>query len=218
MDNQTTERDYARKMRLEHWQACIRVMEDSMREGLLRVNLRSYAAPWPEAVANNPAIWKRLAEEWRQGNLLLWGVNGVGKSALARNLLALALMRTKQPWACVADISATDFAVRLCRMEQSKAFERIKRVPTLLIDDLDKAPWAPYSLSMLLEFIDYRSENNLATIATANMQEFALQEVFEKARPENISTAIAIVSRFKHGYQGIRMEGRDLRTLPKKGS
>lgn len=195
-------------------------MWDSVREGILRVDLTSYASPWPEAVANNPAVWKRLREEWKGScNLLLWGVNGVGKSALSRYLLAQAMHRRKTPYpGCVADVSATDFAFRLCQFEQSKLFERIKRAGVLLLDDMDKAPWAPRSLSMLLEVIDWRAENNMPTIATANMQEFALQEVFEKARPENLSTAVAIVSRFKHGYQDIYMEGGDLRTLPKRRS
>lgn len=217
MNIEEAEADYARRIRDAHWADCQRLMDEMAREGLLRVNLRSYATPWPEAVANNPVIWKRLRDEWRDGNLLMWGVNGVGKSALARYLLVQHMHRLPNPWAgCIADVSAIDFAARACRLEHTKLFDRIKRATVLLIDDMDKAPWAPYSLAMLLEVIDYRAENDKPTIATANMQEFALQEVFEKARPENIATAVAIVSRFKHGYQDIQMQGRDLRTLPKK--
>lgn len=200
------------------WQRCREVMRDLRAAGYLRVDLEPYAKPWKVAIENNPEAWS-LAKTWRRadGNVILLGWNGVGKSALCRRLLFGDLWASQNPgeWS-IADISGTAFMQRFCGFEATARFDRLAGCGVLYIDDLDKAEWTPRALSLLLELVDLRVENGRPILMTANMPERNIKKMFADARPENGATAIALYDRLMQRGQTHWMEGRNLRELSAK--
>lgn len=180
--------------------------------GLTKVKLGSRTSRVREAESKeqNPVAWK-VVDSWKaQENLYIYGPNGVGKTFLARELLR----RHARQFELVAETDIRQIRSGfLAYGEPRELYEKLKQVPLLLIDDIDKGIDERSALTAIFDLLDARySEGKGArrTIVTTNVAREALFERMKKIIDGNSSLACGVFERMKP-YIPVHMSGKSLR-------
>lgn len=163
----------------------------------------------PEYMESRVDLWE-WAKAWTPKSESGWfyGDKGTGKTYLARCILNAQFDAGHS----VAELPAIEFSQMADRKFYGwhKKLEAYSKVQVLLIEDIDKAEWAPRGLSALFGILDTRCNDKHRTLVTTNATvEFCIG-VWRKACGDNKSLPGTITDRLKP-IRRIEMVGETLR-------
>lgn len=174
-----------------------KVFLDGLQEAELTVsNLRKLQRSEPAVEALNPNSWS-YARSWkRDENLYIHGPNGTGKSFMARHLLK----KVAYGFEDVAETNMRTLPAMFRRFDQGGGIvDTWKRVPVLLIDDLDKVMSDKNSLPALFDVLDVRHAGSgrsaRRTIFTSNIPLTSLYSLWRRDSQDNTSFVDGIFDR-----------------------
>lgn len=169
-----------------------------------------------EIAYNNSKMFADNFEKFSEEGegLFYTGTFGTGKTHLAVSV-ALDLIDKGISVICMTSIDLLAEIKKTYDNNRNTSEHQIlkayKDVDLLVIDDLGKEYSSDWSIAMLYDIINHRSENCKSTIVTTNYSDDNL--VDRLARKSNYETAGAIVSRLHEMTMGITLNGKDKRRM-----
>lgn len=139
-----------------------------------------------------------IARAWRPltSNVYIAGRIGAGKSYLAECMA----FKVRELGRMVSSMTALQFCDVIASRLNPRSGVGIGTVvgpPLLVLDDVDKAPWSPLTMSWLWQVLDVRRNNQRSTIFTTNYAYEELVKHLQQFVQKNDSLARAIMDRLQ---------------------